>query len=217
MKDNNPANSCKVETAEQKEPEHADLPVVIKVEVEGNITPSAESTEQEVDLKSLTPSEKDPVKTVKEEIKGPGETCETVKKEDVEMPVLSESSDEKTEGCEYRKNDLSSKNGVQCSKNLTNVQNFPCKEEEVETLISTCKESEDTGLHDVSGTKMSLEQNRFVTEAQSLPSGNQEKEIKVKEEEETTAEEEEEENSKAEGRGGKTSQQSGKNKGKEIV
>ncbi|XP_074542200.1 uncharacterized protein LOC141802558 isoform X2 [Halichoeres trimaculatus] len=186
MKDDNPANSCMVENLEKKCPGSTDLPVDMKVGAEVNITQCAENMEQKVDQKRLTPREQDSVTTVKEEIKSAGGTCNSIKKEEVEMAVVSKPSHVKTESCESRH-----ETGVQDVKNLKTSENFPCKEEEIETFISMSKESEDTRQN---------EWNSFVvTEAQSLPSGRQKEETEAEEEGKKT---------KAAEEGGKTSQES---------
>ncbi|XP_034560415.1 uncharacterized protein LOC117827761 isoform X2 [Notolabrus celidotus] len=173
VKDFSPENSNMVEDSEKRCPMSTDY--LVKTEVEAEVT-IIQCAEQEVD--GITPSEMESVKAV---IKNAGEACQAIKGEGIEMPVLSKPSEEKTQSCEYTHTDLRTEIGLQSGNNLTNLENYPCKEEEIENPISMPQESQDPCLHGVKEEIMGSKQNQSFPEDQSLPSSKQKKEATAEE------------------------------------
>ncbi|KAM6974868.1 uncharacterized protein LKV04_016385 [Tautogolabrus adspersus] len=143
-----------------------------------------ENAEEEVDMKRLTQSEQQPVKTCAEEIKSPvSETLQAIK-EEIEELIVSKPSEEKTESCKYRDVDWKSEIGEQSNKNVqTHSMNNTCKEVETTKPISMCKESQGAFGYDDMEKNMSCKkelpaskQDTSCEVEQSLPSSIQRKE-----------------------------------------
>uniref|UniRef100_UPI0037E8A24F mucin-4-like isoform X2 n=1 Tax=Semicossyphus pulcher TaxID=241346 RepID=UPI0037E8A24F len=178
VKDNGPEKSRVLADSEKKTGEKP-TDNCEKTEVKAETT-DTQCAEKEDDIKNLTPSEKESVKTTTEEVTSAGiETCQAIKEEKIEEPTVSEPSEETIESSKYSDMGLKSETEEQSCKNiLTHLESDACKEEEIKRPVSD--ESQDVRHNDDKGKEIKCEREQLTSkqrascsEAQRLPSSQQ--------------------------------------------